>query len=704
MATQARELRHNVLLTGSGITLLAVFLLATVVGRVTRRTLESAANQRGTEVATRFAALANSYAEEHQRALLLLAHAPMIRAANADAYRRAEEQQLPAQSIPTLERRFARHREIGTDAELRRYLQEFAERAGFEELFFTDAHGYVVLSTDVTSDFVQSDEEWWQVPMRQDQLFVGAAEYDSSAGAVSVEYAVPIAGAGGRPVGVMKGVLGFDRLTLLLSSDDLGDQAYVQLVDRGGRLLVTPDPEQLLKNVAIDSTLFADSTISRVITGPRGAELAIAVPVNQTLGWVVYRQATSAAYALARSAQRVVWISGLLLVGVVVGVLFRLGSWLNTRVTSPVQAAGRVASQIAGGDLSVTISTRQSETGEVGELMSSVQSMVVSLRRLVGAIRSAADEAAAMASQMSASTEQMSASTQEMAATCEHLSQQASEQATLVRSAADDAAKILQIATALSTGADEAARRNAALSELAQKHRLILDQSTAQLSQLADEVHQGAVEAESLATESADIQKFVTQTKAVATQTNMLALNAAIEAARAGPQGRGFAVVADEVRKLAAQAAAAATDTAEIIRRVLSRVQDTRDRLVRLAASGAAAREAAQTAAQGLTTVANDANANDAWSKDIARGATEARRLVEEIASRLGSVAQGTAGLVASAEEMAASAEQQSASTQEIASSANQLAHAADKLTGAVGSFRLLADAVREPPTAQAAD
>src|SRR5439155_101533 len=89
---------------------------------------------------------------------------------------------------------------------------------------------------------------------------------------------------------------------------------------------------------------------------------------------------------------------------------------------------------------------------------------------------------------------------------------------------------------------------------LARKHKDLLDQSTAQLTKLAEDVEKGASEAEALTKAAQDIQKFVAQAKAVATQTNMLALNAAIEAARAGPQGRGFAVVADEVRKLASQA------------------------------------------------------------------------------------------------------------------------------------------------------
>jgi len=253
----------------------------------------------------------------------------------------------------------------------------------------------------------------------------------------------------------------------------------------------------------------------------------------------------------------------------------------------------------------------------------------------------------------------------------------------------------------LAQGAEEAARRNADVSALARRHKEGLDESTAQLVKLADDVAKGAQEAEALAQASERIQSFVAQTKAVATQTNMLALNAAIEAARAGPQGRGFAVVADEVRKLASVAATAAGETAETVRGVLERVQAIRDRLVRLAAAGVAVREASQTAAQGLTIVAGEANANDSWSREIAKSASELKALVEEIASRLETVAGQTDTLLASAQELAASGQEQSASTQEIASSANQLAEAADRLTGAVKSFRLLED---EPSQEQAAD
>jgi methyl-accepting chemotaxis protein len=404
---------------------------------------------------------------------------------------------------------------------------------------------------------------------------------------------------------------------------------------------------------------------------------------------------------VARTSARTIWIGSGLLFLAMVGTLIWLSRWLNQRITEPVKAAGLVASRVANGDLSVTVMTSRYEAGEVSDLLTSVQSMVVALRRLVGAIRTAADEAAAMAAEISASTQQMSASTQEMAATSQDLTKRAGEQAHTVREAATDVSRILQIATTLAQGSDESARRNTALADRARGHKTALDQSTEQLTKLADEVRRGAEEADLLVQASGEIQKFVNQAKAIATQTNMLALNAAIEAARAGQQGRGFAVVADEVRKLASLAAASAGETADTVRGVLARVQTTRDRLVRLAEGGAIVRETAQQAAEGLATVAGEAEANDKWSREIAASAGEVRALVEEIAARLASVTQVTDGLLASAEELAASSEEQSASTEEIASSANQLAHAADSLTATVKSFRLLAD---DQPHAQAAD
>jgi len=704
MATRTQQLRQSFLVTGAAAALALVIVLAVVTAHEAGRTLEDLANRRGTEVAIRVASLVTSYLRERRHEAEALAHSPAILVAAQEASQKSAGQGLDRLDVPALERQFSRTRQLGGDPALQRYFREYPQRSDIAALFFTDSHGFTVIASDQTSRFVQSGEEWWQVAVR-DGEHEGEAKFDSAANTVAIEYAIAIRAPGvPRPVGAVTAVFGLDKLATLLGAGALGDGAYLHVVDEHGHLLVGPDQSQLLQPMPDDKLIpRRDRPQTAVVPTAHGEELVISIPANRGRWWVLFRQPTGQAYAAARTTQRDIWLGALALLGITVAALVGLGNWLNRRVTEPVRAVGAIASRVAGGDLSVAVVMQRTETGEVRELFSSVHAMVVALRRLVGAIRTAADEAAAMAAEISAATQQMSASTQELTATTQDLTKRAAEQAQLVRAAADDAARILQIATALAGGAEESVRRNTRLAGVARQHKDVLDQSTAQLAKLAEEVEKGAQEADALAKAAAEIQRFVTQAKAVATQTNMLALNAAIEAARAGPQGRGFAVVADEVRKLASVAAASAGETADTVRGVLARVQANRDRLVRLAQGGAAAREAAQTAAQGLAAVAGEADANDAWNKEIAKASVELRKLVEEIAARLGSVAQGTDSLLAATEEIAASSEEQSASTQEIASSANRLAEAADKLTGAVKTFRLLAEEEQQPP-AQAAD
>ncbi len=697
MSSQFQQLRRRFVLTGAALAFGAVFAGAWLASNHAGNVLRRQANERGVDVAVRIAALITHYLQERRREAEALARSPAVVRAARQASQDVVTRGLDRQDVPTLERTFAERRTLGGEPEMERFFREYPQRSDLVEVFFTESHGFNVISSARTSDFVQGDETWWRTAM-QAGVFEGEPRYDSSAVAVSLEYDVAIQIPGDtRRLGVLKTVFALDRLAMAMGASELGGGALLQVVDSTGLLVVSPDPIQLLQSLPGGGSIPLNERPSTVVLA---RELVVSVPANEGRWWVVLRQPTATAYAVARTSSRTIWLAAALVYLVMVGMLVWLSRWLNQSITEPVKVAGRIAGQVAAGDLTITVVTSR-EAGEVGDLLAAVQTMVVALRRLVGAIRTAADEAAAMAAQISASTQQMSASTQEMASTTQDLTRSAGEQAQTVREAAEDASRILGIATRLASGSDETARRNTALAELARSHKTGLDESTAQLTRLAEDVKRGAAEADTLGQAAAEIQKFVSQAKAVATQTNMLALNAAIEAARAGPQGRGFAVVADEVRKLASVAATSAGETADKVRDVLTRVQATRDRLARLAAGGATAQQAAQQAAAGLATIAGEAEANDAWSREIAAAAGEVRTLVEEIAARLGTITLGTDGLLASAEELAASSQEQSASTQEIASSANQLAHAADNLTATVKSFRLLAD---DHPQAHAAD
>jgi methyl-accepting chemotaxis protein len=393
---------------------------------------------------------------------------------------------------------------------------------------------------------------------------------------------------------------------------------------------------------------------------------------------------------LLRSGGTPLMVRGVLLFAAVAVVLEQIVIWvLVKQVIAPTGVAAGVALRIADGDLSLPSWSTQPERGRRNSLTRTILAMLNRLRDLVGGIRQLAHEAAAMAQEIAASTQQMTASTQEVASTTGDLTERASQQALVVRAAAQDAGKILEIAQELASGAAQTAERNAALARLARSHRERLDTSTTELGRLAEEVEAAAREAEALAAASAEIEKFITQTKAIAKQTHMLALNASIEAARAGEEGKGFSVVAEEVRKLAAQAAQAATATSETVQAVLSRVSTARERLLRLGKSGMVARDAAHAAAQGLVNVAADAEANDQWTRRISDSAGEVSGLIEGIASRMREVSAGTEDYAAAAQEIAAASEQLNASTEEISASAGHLAESAERLLVATGRFTL---------------
>jgi methyl-accepting chemotaxis protein len=589
-------------------------------------------------------------------------------------------------------------RSLDVDPATQAFLRQVATRSDLAELFITESHGFNVVTTNRTSDFVQSDEEWWQRASRG-EFYQGEAVFDSSAGIISLEMAAPVVGRAGRRVGVIKGVIDIARLARVVTTSSGISGAQVEVVDQHGTLLVGPDADRGRRWPAAEAVARTDSVTYATMDTPAGGERIAAARVSNTRWWALVRQPVNKTYEAVNQIGRLILIAAIVLVFLVMAALSVLGNWLNRRVTRPVEALATMASAVAQGDLDQDVSWSRG-TAEVTHLGASLNGMVGALRRLVGAIRSAADEAAAMAAQISASTEQMAAAGSEMSNTTQDLSRRAQDQAEVVKASASDANRILRIANGLAQTAKEAAARNATLAALAEEHRTNLETSGAQLETMAADVERGANEANALMEASQQISRFVAQTKAIATQTNMLALNAAIEASRAGEQGKGFAVVADEVRKLAVQAARAAVTTEGTVQQVLKRVRSTHETMTRAAKGSEAARLAARSAGEGLASVATAARDNDRWSTEISKGAAESAELVSEIASHLDQLAAGTESFVASTEEIAASSEEQTAATQEIAASAQALANAADRLLQAVQSFRLQA----ARPVEEAAD
>ena len=694
MPSRTRELRRRIIVAGTPVAIAAIVLSAYVASRSVAREFERAAGIQLQAVAEQVAELVSQYLEERSADVRVLANTPSVVAAARNAGQAAARRGLDRIATTDLEQRYSETRALSQDAILERFLQTVRDSSDFIEIFFTDRHGLIVVSSNPTSDFVQSDERWWNETF-ETGAFQGSPTYDESAGTVGLEFAARIFDpTSGEPLGVLKAVVELSRLARLLSLSSGTVGASIEAVDSAGRVILSPDPARFF-TVSDVAELVPQFAQPRAISlpgasGSGNGELVATASTNARRWWIVHRQNQDEAYAAARSVRDVVYLAAGVALVIAIVLLVWFTEWLHRRVTRPVRIAGSIAARVADGDLSITVSSNPKGAEEVTGLLEAVRTMVDALRKLVGEIRSSSQESASMAELISGSTEQMTASIQQMSDTCGDLTSQANEQAEVARQAANDAGRIRGISSNLADGANVAAERSSSLSETASEHEKHLNAGSEQLGVLASDLELGAAEAKRLAGLSQEIQQFVTQAQAIAAQTNMLALNAAIEASRAGGgEGRGFAVVADEVRKLATQASRSAATTADVVGNVLSSVQETRDRLARLAEASADVRAIATSAAGALKEVAGATAESSAWSNEISNAAGDVKKLVEGITARLQTIAEGTEAVVGASREIAAAAQKQTKTTDEIARSATQLADAALHLTSAVGSFRL---------------
>jgi methyl-accepting chemotaxis protein len=186
---------------------------------------------------------------------------------------------------------------------------------------------------------------------------------------------------------------------------------------------------------------------------------------------------------------------------------------------------------------------------ESQEVMSTVDAVLVN----IGELNNGIQEVSATTEELSAGMEETAASTQEMNATSQEIETAVESIASRAQEGAFTASAISRRATELSRSFGES-QKNArnVLSNTSEKLNKALEESKSveQINTLSDTIMQ------------------------ITAQTNLLALNAAIEAARAGESGKGFAVVAEEIRKLAEDSKTAVTQIQQVIKTVISSVEN----------------------------------------------------------------------------------------------------------------------------------
>jgi methyl-accepting chemotaxis protein len=584
--------------------------------------------------------------------------------------------------IADLEKRFAVDRSLQVEPATRYYLRSLLPRLGAAEILVTDANGYNAVTTELTSDFVQSDEGWWQAAWRDGVSHADAA-YDSSAHQMVVSLATLVR-ADTMPVGVVK--LAFALTPLIHAVNEAGTGIRIDVLDADDRIVLSSDSTtigRIAKGLAPDNL-----GIAATVRSADGDERALAVFANGGRWRVTAHLPLSAVDAPFVATRRGLMYSVGALLLALLGLVVALHYFLARRISGPATELADAAEAVAAGDFSVQL-RHLSADDEIGRLGRAVGAMIVELRRLAGAIGGAAKETTQMSHEITAGAEEMAAAAGEMAHTASELSAQASGMAGTIGALATSAGALRELATALDEGAHEGVARNGTLRTLAAENRAGLDASAASLGTLAADVNASATAIEALGEASHEIRSFVTLVRKLARQSKLLALNAAMEAARAGEHGEGFAVVASEVRRLSAMSSDAAERTEAIVTGVLNGIGQSRESASRAVSTAEEVRAATARASASFAEIESAVAGAEAWTASVERTSAATNQLIAEMTERLDSISLGTESFAAAMEQVAASSEEQSASTEEIAAAAGSLASAAERLARLVANLKL---------------
>jgi methyl-accepting chemotaxis protein len=273
-------------------------------------------------------------------------------------------------------------------AELIKYSKIFSDNV---EVFVTDKYGGLVAATNRTSDYVQSDEDWWQAAWSDSKgaTYIGQPENDQSSASFAIAIATPIYDTkSDQIIGILRTTYRLDNLIKTVESVHLGDTGRAQLLLPGGQL-ITADSKTVPVNPQLGEQLLAAAAAGysevTVNDTPSLISLAPVATINQDaliarLGWLVFmQQSRDESLATVAATQQTIFLTSLgalALSGLLALVVAQL-------ISAPIARLTTAASAIASGDLSRRLGMRRRD--EIGMLAANFDSMAEALEGRIAA-------------------------------------------------------------------------------------------------------------------------------------------------------------------------------------------------------------------------------------------------------------------------------------------------------------------------------
>lgn len=451
------------------------------------------------------------------------------------------------------------------DSGLSEYLDDFATRHYFAEIFITDARGYVYTCTQsVPGDFLQKDEDWWTAARASATGQFVEFGYDDSTGQYLMDVVQEVILPNGTFIGMIKAGYEVGSMNQILAEVVLFHHLHEEgLYDKGEEFsqeeIITEMENQGhgVFSVTESGAIFThldNSLVGKNLSEYMSSTNALNKPIFDSLAnnekpqgyqriaiggvtYFAYFEGSEAwdysLFFVEKTTHVDNYINNHIITSVVLalvmGALAVISSvFMAMSLAKPINKMAKVTETLAGGNLSIDkkdIDVEQRD--EIGKLGRSFTTMIDNLHDFIYSSQSSAEELASSAEELASASEEVNALSEEIAATIQQVSRGASSQSDLAIKAIEDVSKMAEV----------------------------VDQSLG------------------------DIEGTLQVIEDIAGQTNILALNAAIEAARAGEYGRGFAVVADNVRRLAEETKTNSSEISKMTEKIVTNIGGSVEKL-----------------------------------------------------------------------------------------------------------------------------
>jgi methyl-accepting chemotaxis protein len=517
---------------------------------------------------------------------------------------------------------------------------------------------------------------WYTTAMATPDKASISPAYLSTTGEAVISNMFPITSESGEIIGCTGLDVGLGVLTDLIEKSPMGQTGYVILVQDDGTILANPRHDNLNFKKMNESNVPALAQLDTISQG--GMEVRMddkdwfaQVHTIEGLGWKLI--------GVIEKAEVMVGFNSMLrkmgiLAVVLVAIFLTLAAIFANTIARPVINATGMLKDVAEGEGDLTRKLEVTSNDEIGEMARWFNTFLDKLRAIIsevisngGSLNSASDRLLSISQALSSGANEAARKAESVAAATLDLNSRFSSVAAAMEQTTQNTNMVATATEEMAVTITEIASNTEKARTVAGRAMTEADAATAAMSALGDA--------------AMDIGKVTAIITEISDQTNLLALNATIEAARAGEAGRGFAVVANEIKELAKQTATATEEIKERIVEVQGTSKTTEGQIITIS-------KIIEEINNIIASVAAAIEEQSVATRDIAGNVAQASQGLQEINVN---VAQSSAVIKDISDEIAdvnSAAESTNQNTAEVARNAEELRRLASNLFSLLGRFR----------------